>query len=73
MSLQTSPSRPKSRLCRRILIPLIAGGAIVAAFGAWLTQRTVTQQLQARLLRRAERLVSALDHIAMSASDLSVL
>ena len=73
MSLQTSPSHPKSRIRSRILVPLIAGGAIVAALGAWLTQRTVTQQLQAQLLQRAELLVSVLDHTAMSAENLSVL
>ena len=31
MSLQTSPSHPRSRIRSRILVPLIAGGAIVAA------------------------------------------
>ena len=73
MSLPAPPSPPKSRLRSRILVPLIAGGAIVAAIGAWSTQRTVTRQLEAQLLQRAQLLVSALDHTAMSADNLSVL
>jgi signal transduction histidine kinase len=53
----------------RFLLPLLVGGIIAAAAGAWVTYTTTIGHLTDQLLQRAVQLASALNHSTMVSDD----
>ena len=53
----------------RFLLPLLVGGIIAAAAGAWVTYTTTIGHFTDQLLQRAVQLASALNHSTMLGDD----
>ena len=60
---------PRYSLRTKLLLPLIAGGALAILGGLWVTYQATLSQLENQLVQRARLLASSLNHSAMVADD----